>query len=96
MTSNALIFPVLCGVCGVVCGTLCGVKSLIYKACAVCAVSLLTGRAGACVRSLIFNTHTHTRKTHRHTAHTAHTAHPLHIKHLHVSPYRTQHPTYRT
>ncbi len=50
MTASALIFPVLCGVCGVVCGTLCGVKSLIYKACAVCAVSLLTGgvRAREC------------------------------------------------
>lgn len=46
MTTLALIRPALCGVCGVLCGTLCGIKSLIYKACAVCAVSRLTGAGG--------------------------------------------------
>lgn len=43
--------PNLCGMCGIVCGILCGIKSLIYKACAVCAVSALHGRVCVGVRT---------------------------------------------
>lgn len=42
--------PTLCGMCGIQCGIQCGTKSLISKACAVCAISAFTGaRARACV-----------------------------------------------
>ncbi len=70
--SHALFVPSLCGMCGIVCGIVCGIKLLIYKGCAVCAVSTLTGaRAGACVH-VCAGVRTHGRN---HPAHTAHTAH---------------------
>lgn len=93
MTDFTLSQSVLCGMCGIPCGIQCAIKPLIYKACAVCAVSILTRthrRTCVCMRVRV---HAHVC---RHTAHTAHTAHTNQIKHLHVSPYRTTHPTYRT
>lgn len=93
MTDFTLSRSVLCGMCGIQCGIPCAIKPLIYKACAVCAVSILTRthrRTCVCMRVRV---HAHVC---RHTAHTAHTAHANQIKHLHVSPYRTTHPTYRT
>lgn len=39
MSTCATTRPVLCGMCGDLCGMLCGIKLLISKACAVCAVS---------------------------------------------------------
>lgn len=70
--SFAIFVPALCGMCGIVCGIVCGIKSLIYKGCAVCAVSAFTGaRAGACVCVC-----TGARiRVRNHPAHTAHTAH---------------------
>lgn len=93
MTECALSRPVLCGMCGIPCGIPCAIKPLIFNACAVCAVSILTRthrRTCVCMRVRV---HAHVC---RHTAHTAHTAHANQIKHLHVSPYRTTSPTYRT
>ena len=70
--SRAPFLPVLCGMCGIVCGIVCGIKSLIYKGCAVCAVSPFTGaRAGACAGACA-GAHMCMRN---HPAHTAHTAH---------------------
>lgn len=87
------IRPNLCGMCGIQCGIKCGIKPLIFKACAVCAVSILTrtpGRTCVCMRVRV---HVHVCMD---TAHTAHTAHANQIKHLRKPPYRTPHPTYRT
>ena len=87
---------VLCGMCGIACGIPCGVKSLIHKACAVCAVS--TAHLPMCVRvQARAGAHPCAHPwAHLHTAHTAHTAHALHIKHLRAPAYRTPHRTYRT
>lgn len=74
-----LFTPALCGMCGIVCGIVCGIKSLIYKGCAVCAVSAFTwARAGACAGACA-GAHMCMRN---HTAHTAHTAHINQINNL--------------
>ena len=93
MTECTLSRPDLCGMCGITCGITCAIKPLIFKACAVCAVSILTRthrRTCVCMRVRV---HVHVCT---HTAHTAHTAHTNQINHLRHRPYRTSHPTYRT
>ena len=75
------IHPNLCAMCGNLCGMVCAIKSLIFKGCALCALSPYTGvQAGAC-------THMHAGAcmcVHLHGAHSAHSAHLIHIKHLRI------------
>lgn len=79
MSAAAVNRPDLCAMCSMVCGMVCAIKSLIFKGCALCAASPLTGvQAGAC-------THMHAGVrmcVHVHDAHSAHSAHLIHINHL--------------
>ena len=79
MSAAVVVRPDLCAMCGNVCGMVCANKSLIFKGCALCALSAFTGvRAGAC-------THMHAGVrmcVHLSDAHSAHSAHPIHINHL--------------
>ena len=87
MTSNALVCPGLCGMCGVLCGTLCGVKSLINKACAVCAVSRLTGAGGrVCAKPDFQHTRTHTQKPIG-IPHIPHIPHTPYVARTYVQPH---------
>ena len=79
MSAAVMVRADLCAMCCNLCGMVCAIKSLIFKGCAPCALSALTGvQAGAC-------THMHAgacRCVHVHDAHSAHSAHLIHINHL--------------